>query len=419
MEQLNDTTYSIPGLGDRMTAPVITLGGNDAKKFAPNLNIGYDFGGGEEYFDNLNRTDKIITGKSEIKHDGKRVSIIEGSDIDEIYTDDQGRMKWDVVFEKCPESFVLEWRRTCSDGLTAYYQDVLTEEEIREGAYRPDDVIGSYAIYCDKAHNWIRPLDRKKAVPADWQAQRAAGAELGDLNISAYREYKTGKVGHRYRPYVIDADGKTAWCTLLIIGNIERVTLPKDFMLSAKYPVTLDPTIGYTSAGASLFQADSSTIARGSLYLPRTAESGESVTALYFHGRATNDGDHANLGVYTISEGMLDSLIGSSTQVEVSINGGTSTWWHTDVDTALTSGVTYGIAVAWNNATGYIHMSYDSGSGTNRTYNSYAYLSGTWSSGGTGSTRYSIYADTTISSGGHPTASRFRGMHRNNSVRYA
>lgn len=26
MIQLNDTTYSIPGLGDRMTAPVITLG---------------------------------------------------------------------------------------------------------------------------------------------------------------------------------------------------------------------------------------------------------------------------------------------------------------------------------------------------------------------------------------------------------
>ena len=42
MIQLNDTTYSIPGLGDRLIAPVITLGGKDAKKFAPNLNIGYD-----------------------------------------------------------------------------------------------------------------------------------------------------------------------------------------------------------------------------------------------------------------------------------------------------------------------------------------------------------------------------------------
>lgn len=261
MQQINDTTYAIPGLGDRLIAPVITLGGKDAKKFAPNLNIGYDFGGGEEFYDNLNRTDKIISAKSEVKHDGKKVRLIEGSDIDEIYTDDLGRVKWDVVFEKCPETFTLEWRRTCSPGLTAHHQDSLenewkqnptgTLEEFLATNYRPDDVIGSYAIYCDKAHNWIRPLNRKREIPADWQAQRAAGAELGDLNIAAYREYKTGKVGHHYRPYVIDADGKIAWCTLLIIGNIERITLPEDFMKSAKYPVTLDPDIGYTTAGAS------------------------------------------------------------------------------------------------------------------------------------------------------------------------
>lgn len=153
MIQLNDTTYSIPGFGDRLTPPVITLGGKDAKKFVPNLNIGYDFGGGEEFFDNINRTDKIISAKSEVKRDGDMVRLIEGSDIDEIYADERGRVKWDVVFEKCPESFVLEWRRSCSPGLIAHYQPALTEEEIREGSYRPDDVIGSYAIYCDKALN--------------------------------------------------------------------------------------------------------------------------------------------------------------------------------------------------------------------------------------------------------------------------
>jgi len=97
MQQINDTTYAIPGLGDRLISPVITLGGKDASKFAPNLNIGYDFGGGEEYYDNLNRTNKIISAKSEVKHDGKKVQLIEGSDIDEIYTDVQGRVKWDVV----------------------------------------------------------------------------------------------------------------------------------------------------------------------------------------------------------------------------------------------------------------------------------------------------------------------------------
>lgn len=43
---INATTYNVPTTGDRLIAPVITLGGKDPKKFAPNLNIGIDFVGG-------------------------------------------------------------------------------------------------------------------------------------------------------------------------------------------------------------------------------------------------------------------------------------------------------------------------------------------------------------------------------------
>jgi hypothetical protein len=416
MIQLNDTTYGIPGLGDRMTAPVITLGGKDPKKFAPNLNIGFDFGGGEEYFDNLNRTDKIITGKSEIKHDGKIVSIIEGSDIDEIYTDDQGRMKWDVVFEKCPESFVLEWRRTCSPGLTAYYQPALTEEEIREGAYRPDDVIGSYAIYCDRAHNWIRPLNRKKEIPADWRAQRAAGAELGDLNISAYREYKTGKVAHRYRPFVIDADGKTAWCSLLIICNVERVTLPEDFMRGAKYPVRLDPDFGYTSIGSS--DMNGGRDATGSLYGNYTAASGDVITGISAACRTTAESGTLPVAPYTVSNGTFENRLGDIANITVT---DTSNNWNSvgGLSRSMTDGLVYGPAFGGGTSA---RIAFDS-SGTNYldtdTYD--PTLPTSWATAYSMKSGYiaSIYVTYTESSGGHPTASRFRGMDRNNNVRYA
>lgn len=257
---IEDKTYKIKNCGD--VSAKIVIGGNNKDKFIPNLNVGYYFGGGEEYYDNLNRTDKITTSKSDLRFDGSKITLIDGGDIDEIYTDGQGRLKWDVVFESCPESMTLEWKRKCSNGLTAHYQDTLENDWLREPMglsleeylathHRPDEAIGSYAIYCDKAHNYIKPKDKKKEIPANWKALLSDGATLADVNINSYREYKTGKVGHSYRPFVIDANRKKEWCVMLFVGNIVRITLPEEFMKTSKYPVRLDPTIGYSSAGAS------------------------------------------------------------------------------------------------------------------------------------------------------------------------
>lgn len=409
MIQLNATTYGIPGLGDRLTPPVITIGGKDAKKFAPNLNIGYDFGGGEEYFDNLNRTDKIITAKSEIKHDGDTVRLIEGSDIDEIYTDDRGRVKWDVVFEKCPESFVLEWRRTCSDGLTAYYQDVLTEEEIREGAYRPDDVIGSYAIYCDKAHNWIRPLNRKREIPADWKSQLSAGADLADVNIHSYREYKKGKVGHKYRPFVIDANGKTAWCSLLIIRNIERVTLPENFMQSAAYPVRLDPTFGYETQGASSTSFYNAYAPRCSVYGTHTASSGDKITQYSIYAHTVSGGSSVDIAAYSIVSGDPNTRIAAVQSVFI---GTTPEWKNTSVvEQVLSNGVVYGIGFG-NFPVVTEQIYYDTGTNYVKRHNAVGELPETWTNDATQNYIYSVYATYTESGGASivPLVRHYQGM---------
>ena len=84
--------------------------------------------------------------------------------------------------------------------------------------YRPENVVGSYAIYhAYKMHN----------------------------------EYKTGKAFHIYRPKIIDAEGNEAWCNLNISNNLLKIEIPQEFLDKAVYPVTIDPTFGYTTKGAN------------------------------------------------------------------------------------------------------------------------------------------------------------------------
>jgi YD repeat-containing protein len=110
----------------------------------------------------------------------------------------------------------------------------------REGVIRPEHVVGSYAVYATEPS-----------------------------------EGSTGKVGHIYRPHIYDSVGNETWGTLTledakgeVNGDAKRnsagnekgnngvnrtltVTVPPAFLENAVYPITIDPTIGYTTVGAS------------------------------------------------------------------------------------------------------------------------------------------------------------------------
>lgn len=111
-------------------------------------------------------------------------------------------------------------------GLDFFYQPALTPEEIEQGAERPENVVGSYAVY----HK-----------------------EKGGMNRSDGKEYKTGKAFHIYRPKCKDANGNETWGELNIDTNsgILTVTVDNDWLDSAVYPVIVDPTFGYTTLGGS------------------------------------------------------------------------------------------------------------------------------------------------------------------------
>lgn len=140
---------------------------------------------------------------------------------------EDGGIEFEWVLSFKPKSNVLT-ATIESKSLIFYYQPPLTQEEIDNGAARPEHVVGSYAAY----HKTV-----------------------GVLNKEGGYDYKTGKAFHIYRPKVKDAEGNEVWADLHISDNpdnpILTVTIPKQFLKDAAYPVVVDPTFGFTSVGGS------------------------------------------------------------------------------------------------------------------------------------------------------------------------
>lgn len=89
---------------------------------------------------------------------------------------------------------------------------------------RPAEVVDSYACY----------------VP--WS---------GDYRLAGGWNYQSGKVAHLYRPWIVDAVGRFAWCEPSLEGGILRIRIPAAFRDGALGPCLLDPTFGYSGTAAS------------------------------------------------------------------------------------------------------------------------------------------------------------------------
>jgi len=122
-------------------------------------------------------------------------------------------------------------------GLDAFYQSEIADDhptvlkiaELKKVSIdeakrimRPENAVGSYAIYTDKTGNFTGV------------------------------QYKAGKVCHIYRPKVVDDNGDEIWGELNIEDGKLRITVDQTWLDNAKYPVLVDPTFGYTSVGESL-----------------------------------------------------------------------------------------------------------------------------------------------------------------------
>jgi hypothetical protein len=225
------TAYKADNLGE--TKPSVVIGGT-TEKFVPNLNMSFAYESGEEkFFINLNRSSVIVSDQKESLVTDK-LALTTGNETDVWCIDEKGRLKWDIDFAEKPSTNVFEWDILHSEGLEFCYQPPLTQAEIDKGTIRAPEVVGSYAVYCDRRGHY-KTADGKTLV-----------------------NYATGKLTHIYRPLCRDAKGLETWAELLIEKGKLTITIPQKYLDEAVYPVTLDPTFGYTTMGASSGSSDHS-----------------------------------------------------------------------------------------------------------------------------------------------------------------
>ncbi len=136
--------------------------------------------------------------------------------------DGEGGFEFEVILKSKPKTNVIEFTLQDKD-VEYFYQPELTAEEIAQGASRPENVVGSYAVY----------------------------AKTPKTNWTGGKEYKVGKVGHIFRPKIIDSAGTEVWGDLHIENGILSVTIPQDFLDNAVYPIkhAAGLTFGYTTIG--------------------------------------------------------------------------------------------------------------------------------------------------------------------------
>jgi len=146
--------------------------------------------------------------------------------ITEVVDFGEGGFKVDILLNEKPDTNRFCYAIEGAEDYDFFYQPPLTEDEIAEGAERPEEIVGSYAVYHKELKN------------------HRVGSE----------NYATGKVMHIPRPQVWelnDEENTKEWAELSYEGGELCVTARQEFIDEAEYPVRIDPTFGYTSLGAS------------------------------------------------------------------------------------------------------------------------------------------------------------------------
>ena len=194
--QLNDTTYKTIPKDDPKDRIEVIIGDDKEQDFKPQVKI--------------KRWDGECDFSVRLKENGKETPTV--SSADDKVTWDKGNFKIEFYEAENAHKFVWYLKEKPdtnkveftiqSKGLKFYYQPELTQEEIDNGSFRPENVVGSYAVYMENpGTNWV-----------------------------GGKEYKAGKFGHIYRPHLYDSNGLEAWGNLHIENGIYSVEIPQDFL---------------------------------------------------------------------------------------------------------------------------------------------------------------------------------------------
>lgn len=266
----------------------------------------------------------------------------------------------DFTLDSKPDTNVFEYKISGAEDFDFFYQPALTQEEIDEGAERPENVVGSYAVY----------------------HKTKANHRVGSTN------YATGKAFHIYRPKAIDANGAEVWAELSYVNGLLSVTVPQKFLDEAVYPVRVDPTFGYTTIGGTTSTNTNANADVGATYR-YTASSGDIVTDLNIYGDGTGTGSTV-IAVYDWNGSVPVNRTGT-----VNFDPPSSVGWHTSsVSIPLSNGTTY--VVAAQRGSGMTNFRVDTIGTASRAIST----ADPWVETTTLTATYSFYATYTASGGG-------------------
>lgn len=198
-----------------------------------------------------------------------------------------------------------------TEGLEFYYQPPLDMELRVDGerydyvnathglfkgevvTYRPENVVGSYAVY-----------------------------------MTNPKSGSTGKLYHIYRPLIIDANGLTVWGDMTVTKTGLSIAIDDKFLAEAAYPVVVDPTFGYTSIGAST----DNIVTANALFAKFTlTEDGTATKITAYLNDPLSDGADCKAAIYSESGTAPTDLIINSGVTAVS----GAAWYNFTIDQAL------------------------------------------------------------------------------------
>ena len=123
---------------------------------------------------------------------------------------EDGGFELSIILNSKPATNVFSFAISGAENLIFYYQPALDADQIARGDTRPDNVVGSYAVYYSKRDH-----------------------------INGQTNYATGKAYHIYRPKVTDANSSWVWADLSYSNGVLSITVPQSFLDSAVYPITI------------------------------------------------------------------------------------------------------------------------------------------------------------------------------------
>lgn len=305
----HDSNVAIGRIGGKKFRPEI-----QSKKFEDSvyLNIAHEdaeYGGGPSW-------------------EGNRLTTKVGKRKHKMYELGNGDLEYEIEYQEKPDSMIETLYLDFTHGLDFFLQPELTPEEAIR-ITRPEDVIGSYAVYWKESGRYLTPA--------------------GNESIN----YETGKFAHLYRPKVIAADGQEQWCEQIIdpVAKTLTIIMPEEFMLNAAYPVILDPTFGFSSIGASSTTSGPNWVDGGGTHSPASSGTIDSMS-IYIKG--TTSGKNITMGIYEDSAGSWGSRLCKSAQVTTtssaewltgavsgspSITSGSNYWLQFNCDSTITVAV--------------------------------------------------------------------------------